>query len=190
VRDDAHFVRARITRLEAGCVELQVLEPLVATTHLVAGDVFGGVAQALCWNDPPLAGAETVLATFVPGQQAGSECAEYRACSLQRCGDVEDAYSQSIDPDCAARRNAGEPVDCEPTETVDEAALLAWDVCDGACATETRDACAAHESEAQLGGMVQMGALAGDQLTFFWAGETHSESLDELSAPECQSRHG
>lgn len=183
-------MRARITRSEGGCVELEALEVLGAGSELAPGDRFGGVALALCWNDAPLAGATEVLAVFSPGQQAGSECVEYRACSQQRCGRLEDAYSSTIDPECAARQNAGEPVDCQPIETVDEAAVAAWDVCNSGCLTETRAACAAHTADARLGGTVRLAPLAGEQVSFFWAGETRSESLAELSAAQCQSRHG
>jgi hypothetical protein len=182
-------VRASIIRDEGGCVELEVLEVLGASSELAPGDTFGGTAQPLCWNDPPLAGASEVLALFSPGQQASSECVEYRACSLQRCGRLEDAYSSSIDPACAARQNAGEPVDCQPIETVDEAAVMEWDRCNSGCLVETRAACAAHEQQARLGGTVRMAPLTGGQLSFFWAGEVRSESLEELSAPECSSRH-
>lgn len=163
-------MRARITREAGGCVELEVLEVLGASSELSAGDTFGGVAQALCWNDTPLAGATEVLALFSPGQQASSECVEYRACSLQRRGRLEDAYSSSIDPECAARQRAGEPVDCQPIETVDEVAVVEWDSCNAGCLGETRDACASHEEEARLGGTVRMAPLTGDQLSFFWAG--------------------
>lgn len=187
--EGTNAVRARIISNETGCVELEALEVLGAGSELQPGDRFGGAAQALCWNDAPLAGVTEVLAVFSPGQQAGEECVEYRACSAQRCGRLEDAYSSSVDPECAARRSAGEPVDCQPIEIVDEAAVAAWDRCNSGCLAETRSACAGHEEEARLGGTVRMGPLTGEQLSFFWAGETRSESLAELSAPECQGRH-
>ena len=183
-------VRARVTRNAGGCVELEVIEPIGSNSGLAAGAVFGGVAQPLCWNDPPLASATIVLAVFSAGQRSGAECPEYRGCSLERCGNVEDAYESSVDPDCEARRNAGEPVDCQMTESVDEEALLAWDACDGQCAVETRDACALHADEDQLGGTVRMAPLADDEVSFYWAGELQSESVAELSAADCQSRHG
>lgn len=188
--DGAGAVRARVTRDEGGCVELEVLEVLGTGSELAPGDTFGGVAEALCWSEAPFAGASEVLALFSPGQQAGSACVEYQSCSLQRCGRLEDAYSSSIDPECAARQSAGDPVDCQPIETVDEAAVVAWDRCDADCLGETRAACAAHEEEARLGGTVRLAPLAGDQLSFSWAGEVRRESLAELFAPECSTRHG
>jgi hypothetical protein len=188
--DGLNAVRARITRNEGGCVELEVLERIGAGSELAPGDVFGGAALALCWNDAPVEGAAEVLAIFSPGQQAGAECVEYRSCSQQRCGNLEDAYSSSVDPECAARQRAGEPVDCQSTEIVDEAAVAAWDRCNSGCLSETSAACAAHEAEARLGGTVRMAPLAGDQLSFYWAGEARSEALAQLSAPECVSRHG
>lgn len=185
-------VRARITRLASGCAELEVLEQLVAPDPdeykpLEVGDVFGGVLQLKCGGSAPVNEGDEVLALFRRGTQTSATCPEYRACSADRCGDPADAYTTTIDPNCAAAQANNPSLDCPPIETVDEAAVLAYDECDAACLEETRETCLSHASDEQLGGVVLVAKWDEDRVWFYWAGEERSEPWSTLQSSECHA---
>lgn len=186
-------VRAQVTRLEGGCAELVVVELLEQTPPdtylpLAVGDAFGGVITPLCKGSPEVNTGDEVLALFSRGTQDNSGCPEYRACSLDRCGDPNAAYTTSTSPECEAERATNPNVDCEPQPEVDEDALVTYDQCDTACLEETRGVCATHADETQLGGTVVVAPWHDGQVSFYWAGETRTESYAALTDDECSER--
>lgn len=186
-------VRARILRVDGGCAELEVLEVLTEPVPneylpLETGDVFGGVIVASCSGGPEFAEGEEVLAHFTRGTQATTTCVEYRACSAQSCGKLDDAKSTTIDPVCAQAQFDDPSVDCPPQEEWDQAAVAEYDRCDSQCFEETRQACAAHVAEEQVGGTVRLVAWQGDQAHYFWAGQQRSATFEELWTSECSAR--
>lgn len=192
VAEGTRPVRAQVTRLEAGCAELEVLEVLEAPFDneygaLEVGDVFGGTLRLACSGSESIEQGDEVLAQFIRGAQSTSECREYRACSTERCGDPSDAYGTTSDPECIARREEDPSVDCAPIEVVDQAALEVYDRCDTACLEETRDVCMSHLGQEQLGGTVVVTRWQSENISFYWAGEERSASFEELRAPECPS---
>ncbi len=187
-------VRAQVTRLEGGCAELVVVELLEQTPEdaylpLAVGDSFGGVITPLCGGGPAVNTGDEVVALFSRGTQDSSGCPEYRACSLDRCGDPNAAYTTTTSPECEAERAADPNVDCQPQSEVDEDALVAYDRCDTACLEETRAVCATHASETQLGGTVVVAPWHDGQVSFYWAGETRAESYAALTDDTCSDRH-
>lgn len=187
-------VRAEVTRREGGCAELVVLELLEPTPPdtylpLAVGDAFGGVLAELCAGSPEVNTGDEVLALFSRGTQDSSGCREYRTCSVDRCGDLDAAYTTTTDPECEAERAANPNVDCKPILEVDEDALVAYDQCDTTCLEETREACATHAAETQLGGTVVVAPWHDGEVSFFWAGETRSEPYAALTEDSCTGRH-
>ena len=185
--------RARILRLHGGCAELEVLEMLaqpIANEYLPleAGDVFGGVLVASCSGGSDFAEGDEVLAQFTRGTQSSTTCTEYRACSVERCGELDDAKSTTIDPMCAQAQLDNPAIDCPPQEEWDQAAVAEYDRCDTECLEQTRQACAAHVPEEQLGGTVRVVAWQGDEAHYFWAGQQRSATLEELRYLECSTR--
>lgn len=184
-------VRATVVSAAGGCVELEVLETYGVGLDVSVGEVIGGVASPLCgavyFAEPEFAEGDEVIAVYSRGSQDSSECAEYRACSLERCGPFPQEQPVEPDPDCVAEQQAGSPIDCRPSdgEPPDEAALLAWDTCDGQCVLDTREECAAHATDALLGGRVWMAKLQDAQLQYEWAGEMRSVPLAESFAADC-----
>ena len=154
---------------------------------LEVGDVFGGVLQLKCGGSAPVNEGDEVLALFRRGTQTSATCPEYRACSADRCGDPADAYTTTIDPNCAAAQANNPSLDCPPIETVDEAAVLAYDECDAACLEETRETCLSHASDEQLGGVVLVAKWDEDRVWFYWAGEERSEPWSTLQSSECHA---
>lgn len=190
VAEGTRPVRARVTRLEAGCAELEVLEVLEPPSEneygaLEVGDVFGGTLRLVCSGSEAIQQGDEVLAQFSRGAQSTSECREYRTCSMERCGDPSDAYETTSDPACIARREDDPSVDCPPIQTVDEDALEVYDRCDTACLEETRAACMSHVDQEQLGGTVVVTYWGPEALSFYWAGEQRLATFEELRSPEC-----
>jgi hypothetical protein len=189
-----HPVHARVTRLEGGCAELVVVaflgEPLPDEyMPLAVGDAFGGAVTPLCAGSPQVNAGDDVFALFSRGTQDSATCPEYRSCSRDRCGDPSALTTTTIAQECAERRAKDPSVDCPPSTISDEDALAAYDRCDTACLEETRDSCASHMDDTQLGGSVFVSPWNDGEVTFYWAGEQRSESYARLVAPECQSRH-
>lgn len=183
-------VRAKITRLEGGCVELVVLEQLVAPfpdehAPLTVGETFGGVVKPLCTGSAEPSEGDEVLAMFTRGTQDGVTCPEYRACSLDRCGNPNDAAT--VDPECAERRAQDPTIDCPPSASAE--ALAAYDRCDTQCLEQTRSACVARTAETQLGGNVSVARWENEGVSFFWAGQQRQEPFSQLVTPECNDRH-
>lgn len=193
IPDGSRPVRARVTALQGGCAELEVLEVLAepqANEYLPlrVGDVFGGVLQPMCAGGASIEEGNEVLALFERGAQTSSACPEYVACSQQRCGSPDDAYTTTIDPECEAEQQDNPAIDCRPIEHVDEAALIAYDQCDTGCLEENRDVCATHTGDEQLGGRVQVSRWVDGEIQFHWAGQQRQETVEQLQSPMCQQR--
>lgn len=122
------------------------VDALVVETDLEPepGREVGGtwLAQPPCGDGIEVVVGDPVLALYTRGSQDGIDCVEYQGCSEERCGPF--------------------PEDGDPTSSEMEA----WDVCDTQCLEETRDACAAHEEEAWLGGHVVLAARDADGWVF------------------------
>lgn len=190
----ARPVHARVTAFEGGCAELEVLEVLVAPEPdeympLGVGDTFGGVINLMCQGSPEIATGDEVLALFERGSQTSSTCAEYTACSKERCGSPDAAYTTSIDPECKAQQEQNAAVDCPPIEEVNEDVLVAYDQCDSQCLEETREVCATHALDEQLGGRVSVAKWVDDEVQFHWASQLRQESFEQLASPDCSERH-
>lgn len=188
-------VRALILQLSGGCAELEVLDVLtqpIANEYLPleTGDVFGGVLVASCNGGSGFAEGDEVLAQFTRGTQSSTTCVEYRACSAERCGELDDAKSTTIDPMCAQAQLDNPAIDCPPQEEWDQAAVAEYDRCDTECLEQTRQACAAHVPEEQLGGTVRVMKWAGSEAHYFWAGEQRSSTLGDLRSPQCNEHLG
>lgn len=189
-----HAIHGRVTRLEAGCAELVVVELLDApSSHeympLEVGATFGGVVIPLCAGGPEVNEGDDVFARFSRGTQNGVTCPEYRACSNEHCGDPTTLTTTTIAGECAERRARDPNVDCPPLTVSDEAALAEYDRCDTQCLEETRDTCAGHANETQLGGTVWVAPWDDGMVSFYWAGEQRREAFGQLLEPACEERH-
>lgn len=189
-----HPVHARVTRLDGGCAELVVVGLLgEASTEdylpLRVGDTFGGLLAPLCTGGREVNEGEDVFALFTRGTQDGATCPEYRACSIERCGNPDALVTTTISDECKERQAQDPEVDCEPTTISDEEALAQYDRCDTECLDQTRSACDARAEDTQLGGSVYVAPWTDGEVSFFWAGEQRSESPSDLIDPECPTRH-
>jgi len=124
--------RATVTLVEAGRLQATLDEWLVEGSSERTDGVGLGVEVGGAWSgklpcgDQPadVAAGDAVLLLYRRGDADRSGCAEYRRCSLDRCGDG-------------------------PTGDGAE-----WDRCDSECLSETSEVCDTHLEEALLGGEV------------------------------------
>lgn len=190
----SNTVRAKLIRHEQGCAELVVTEllhePLPGEyMPLAVGDTFGGATVPFCAGDAEVREGDEVFAQFTRGTQDSVGCPEYLACSTERCGDPNSLVTMTMASECEERRSKDSSVDCAPALENDEPAIAEYDRCDTQCLEETREVCARHANDTQLGGNVIVAPWHEGQVSFFWAGELRQETVEDLAAADCQARH-
>jgi hypothetical protein len=157
---------AEIVHWAPPCVELTVTEELADAWGIEVGSIIGGEVEPLCPDpDPPgFTEGERVLAVYHPYYPNYSNCQAYRDCTQEVCGLELDASGAGV--------VAGDDDDR----------------CDGQCITDTYEQCTVSEELERLGGSVKLAKLDDRDVAFHWAGKERTESLTQLSAPECRQR--
>lgn len=157
-------VRASVVRIEGTCAELRVEEELAEIWGIDVGDVIGGSVEPLCpgGDTHEYAEGDQVLAVYQQHYESYLDCPEYQACTEELCGEQPDG----------------------------EADISEWDRCDGQCVEDTRQVCDKLTPEQeQMTGTLRLAPLDESDVSFFWAGALRTETLAELSEPECRMRH-
>lgn len=143
------LARATVSALPEGRIEVTVDEDFGDSYFAEPGTTVGGAWDGTrpCDGEAlQLEVGDSVLVAYERGDQDRYPgCVEYLACEEQ---------------DCAALRGQASGDSDEAME-----ADATWDECSSACIESTREACAAHDEEARLGGSIAVVAW-GDDLVF------------------------
>lgn len=177
-------VRGTLVSAQQGCALLEVAEVLADVENVESGDVIGGLLVPLCGTEewPTFEEGEEVLAVYRPKRINFSQCDSYRACEQQCEASMDPVQPPSTAPPGAANPPAAPPFAGLPgTTPVRE--------CESQCAEETREECGPPEHEVRLGGELRVMKLDGDLASFFWAGESRTQSIEELSSVSCFMEH-
>lgn len=166
----SELAKARVVDVgvDGECAVFELLEKPAGDPYyheLEVGDHFGGSAMSLCDDALTADANDVVYVRYWPGENAGTECAEFIACTQTECG------SQPVESDDAQ---------------ADLEAFEAWASCNGACVENTRHACAAHEEQARYSGKVTVAARDDDgNVIVVIDGTPYAVAPAQLADPSC-----